>query len=320
MNKIALTAALLPMMALALTGCKDDTQPRLQPAEAGTFKLYEPAMNNYTYYLTKDGTIELTTSGQPDYGVATPTQYQVQVSLTDEWKDKEDPENPGTMVPDTYYNLMTVNTQSVITVKDSELAIAMNSLMGISTVDDESLFDPNPRKVYVRVAAYVADPSQEDGYVPYSYILSNVITLNSVQPYFVVPAPAELWIIGQYQGWNIDGTDNTVTLSEAENGIGSDIYTGYINMTADDAKTGFRFYKQLGDWGSDGDYPSIGANANDGDNKSVEMEDGLYEGEVVAGKGNFCITNYPGGWMKITVNLVNMTVTIQSTPDYTPAE
>ncbi|MCM1377981.1 MAG: SusE domain-containing protein [Clostridium sp.] len=316
MNKLALTAALLPMMALALTGCKDDTQPRLETPKADSFELYAPAMNNYTYYLSADGTIELTTSGQPDYGVATPTQYQVQVSLTNEWKEKEDPENPGVMIPDTYYILKTVNTQSIITVKDVEMATAMCSLMGIQEPEDEALFNPNAVRVYVRVAAYVADPASLTGYVPYSYILSNVITLNSVKPYFVVPKPGELYVIGDYQGWDVKGTDTTVALIETE--IGSQIYEGYINMTADQAKTGFRFYTELGDWGSDGSLPSVGAAANDGDNQSVEMDEGIYNGSCTQGKGNWSIQNFEGGWMRITVNMIDMKVTFRAEPGYVP--
>lgn len=316
MNKLALTAALLPMMALALTGCKEDTQPRLQEPVAGSFELYEPAMNNYTYELSPLGTITLTTSGQPDYGLGTPTQYQVQVSLTGEWKEAEDPENPGVMIPDTYYCLKTVNTQSVINVKDSELATAMCSLMGINDIEDENLFSAEPRPVHVRVAAYVADPAAENGYVDYSYILSNPITLKSVIPYFVVPKPGELYLIGDYQGWKIEGNDQTAVLTETE--IGSQVYQGYVEMTKEQAGNGFRAYNALGDWGSDGSLPSIGAAADDGDNQDVELTDDVYEGECVKGKGNWKITNFPGGWMKVTINMMDMIVTFQYDPDYEP--
>lgn len=316
MNKLALTAALLPMMALALTGCKEDTQPRLQEATAGTFELFEPATNNYTYYLSPDATITLTTNGQPDYGVATPTQYQVQISLTDEWKDQEDPENPGQTIPDTYYNLPTVNTQSVISVKGNELAAAMCSLMGIKDVEDEPLFNGDPRPVYVRVAAYVADPKEEKGYVPYSYIVSNSMKLNSVKPYFVVPKPGELYVIGDYQGWKIEGNDQTAVLTETA--IGSNVFEGYVNMTEGQANSGFRLYNALGDWGSDGSLPSIGAGAADGENIEIALEDNSYEGECVKGKGNWKITNFPGGWLKITVNLTDMTINFSYEPDYTP--
>ena len=87
MKKSIIMAFMALAVSAAFTSCKDDTQPRLEPAK-GEFKLFEPADNNFTYYLTDNAnTITLTTSGQPDYGVATPTQYQVQVSLDDKWND-----------------------------------------------------------------------------------------------------------------------------------------------------------------------------------------------------------------------------------------
>lgn len=318
MNKLALTAALLPMMALGLTGCVEDTQPRLQDPVEGSFSLYTPALDNYTYYLTPEGTLTLTTSGQPDYGVATPTQYQVEVSLTDTWTDAEDPENPGVMIPDTYYVLQTVETQSIITVKDRELSAGMCKLMGINEEEDKDLFSDQAIPVYVRVAAYVADPSQESGYVPGSKIYSNSVKISSVKPYFVVPKPGQLYIIGDYQGWDIAGNDKTVWLTET--GIGTGIYEGYVNMTTGQASSGFRFYTEVAKdgWGKDGQLPSVGARANDGDNEEVTLDDDAYSGTCTAGKGNWSIKEYPGGWMKIVVNMKDWTISITYEPDYTP--
>lgn len=311
---------------MALTGCKADTQPRLGEAPAGSFVLYEPALNNYTYYLTKNGTISLVTNGQPDYGVGTPTKYEVQVSLTDKWTvevDEEvvDEETGDILVKADYAKLRTVNTQSKIDVKSNELSIAICTLMGIREGAVEEDWPMHEMPVYVRVRAYIADPSAEGGYVPYSQIFSNTITLKSVLPYFVVPMPAEIYCIGDYQGWNIAGNEQTLTLSEEENGIGSDIYTGYLNMTAQQASNGFRFYKEIAPdgWGNDGDFPSIGATANDNDNVDVELEDGAAEGECFKGKGNWKITNFEGGWFKATIDLNEMTYKFEAAPDYDPA-
>lgn len=321
MKKIIFLAAMLPMLALGLNSCTEDTQPRLN-APQGEFKLYEPALNNYTYYLTPDGLMTLTTSGQPDYGVATPTQYQVQVSYEadpSKWVEAETDEDGNVTTPANYYNIQTINTQSVISVKMREMAVAMCALMGITSEEDEGLFDPTAREVYVRVHAYVLNPANDskpgagDGMVPYTEVYSNVVKLNSVQPYFVVPKPAEIYIIGKYQDWVITGNDKTVTLSEAENGIGSNIFTGYVNMSADDAKTGFRFYTVLGDWETN----SIGSQEED-KGKDFKMKEGELEAECVKGKGNFCISGFPGGWMKITVNLNSMTVLFQADDSYEP--
>lgn len=318
MNKLALSAALLPMMALALTGCVDDTQPRLGAPAPESFKLYEPALNNYEYCLSADANIVLTTNGQPDYGVATPTQYQVQISLTNDWSGGAYDRDQEQDLSKIYYNITTINTQSVISVRGAEFAAAMCALMGIKEADDEPLFNPASRPVWVRVAAYVLDPKDPKGYVDYSYVVSNVIELKQVRPYFVVPKPGEIFIIGKYQGWNEKGNDQTVALIET--GIGTKIFQGYVEMTPEAANEGFRFYTELGDWGKDGELPSIGANANDGDNMEVELDDDTYEGDAVKGKGNWKVTNFPGGWMQITLNQKSSpwTVTFKYDPDYTP--
>lgn len=314
------------LAALALLGglssCKDDTQPRLQTPAPGTFKVYEPALNNYTYILDPESTIELVTS-QPEYGLGTVTQYQVQVCLSD--KFQEAVEKDGVVVtPANYEILPTVNTQAKISVSCKELCVAMNTLHGILTEEDKEKYETTPaisgvQPVYIRVNAYVADPKTETGYAPGSQIYSNVVTINKVQPYFAVNVPKIIYLIGNPQGWDVNV--GTWPLSEAENGIGSDIYTASFDLTQDDlGGGGFRFYNALGDWGKDGQLPSIGAAANDGDNIEIAMdpETQTASAAVVAGKGNFVLTGWNGGWMKMTVNLVNMTASFG--PGEAPAE
>lgn len=318
MKKSIFLAALALMTGMAFTGCKDDTQPRLQPA-TGNFQLYEPADNNFTYDLTDDSnTITLTTSGQPDYGVATPTQYQVQVSLDNTWEDAVT-ENGDIVVYPTYYSLSTVNTQSVITASALELNQAITYLQGIRNEDQVGEYDSSVRPIWVRVRAYIADPASEEGYVSYSQVFSNSVKLNSVQPSYEasLPLPAKLWIIGNYQGWNIDGNASTRYVDETENGIGSNIYTGYLPASALNTSDGyFRFYSALGDWESN----SYGHQVDDnGTAVSMEEKDGtwVYNGGCVAGKGSWLIDNYPGdGWCKLTVDLNTMTVSFQYDPDY----
>lgn len=310
--------ALAAVISLGLTGCKDDTQPRLQDPTPGSFVVYAPAMNNYTYYLDPQSTIELVTS-QPDYGLGTITQYEVQISLSENFVEEKLDSEGNVVTPANYRKLPTVNTQAKIQISGFELAVAMCSLHGIETDEDiDKWTDPEVsgvQPVYARVAAYVADPTPgNNGYVPGSYILSNTVKINAVQPYFAVNVPAVIYLIGKPQGWSID--KGSMPLSEAENGIGSDIYTAHFEFDSEVIDTGgggFRFYKELGDWGNDGQYPSIGANPNDGDNMAITLNEETLTAEVavVAGKGNFQITNWPGGWMKITVNLVNMTATFQ---------
>lgn len=277
--------ALMVMLTLGFTSCKQDTQPRLeQPTE---FHLNTPQLANNTYVLTEGDQFILTCS-QPNYGLGLPTTYEVQVSLTEDFAKFE-----ALPAPD---------TQAKVVVKDEDLALAICTLMGAVDTDTEDLYDPSVRTIYMRLRAYIPNAD-------YSSICSNVVPLR-VKPYFAVKLPARLWVIGDVSGWNINASPYVV--SEEENGIGSEIYTGVVNFTAEQAANGFRFYKELGDWGKDDEFPSIGANGVDGDNASVSIDaEGSYTGACVPGKGNWNITNWPGGNMKITVNLKEMKVTFQ---------
>ncbi|MDE5774656.1 MAG: SusE domain-containing protein [Muribaculaceae bacterium] len=318
MNKLSILSVLTAVAALGLTGCKDDTQPRLQDPTPGTFKVFEPALNNYTYYLAPDATIELVTS-QPDYGLGTVTQYELQACLSEDFKEATVDPATGEVANEANYQILTtVNTQARIQMSCQELAVAMCALYGITTDEDVDKWDvtaanglkpSDVQPVYIRVAAYVADPKTPTGYATGSYITSNVVKLNSVKPFFAVRVPAEIYLIGKPQGWNIESGE--MALTEAENGIGSDIYTGVFEFDSEILASGgggFRFYKELDNWGDNGAYPSIGANANDGDNTKVTLDEESLSADVdvVAGKGNFQIENWPGGWMKMTVNLVDM--------------
>lgn len=319
MKKSIFLSALALVTSMALTGCKDDTQPRLEAPVEGSFTLYEPANNNFTYDMSQNSnTLTLTTSGQPDYGVATPTYYQVQMSLDNTWKDAVTDAQGSIIEPATYASLSTVNTQSVVTVLATEFNIAMTTLQGITEESQLDQYDSSPRPVYFRIRAYVSDPAAINGYVPYSQIFSNSIKINSIQPSYkaTLPIPAVLYVIGKYQGWSENGNEQTVTVSEEENGIGSDIYTGYVEMSAEDASEGFRFFTQLGSW--DKKY-NIGAADPDMSTETVTMEDNVYKGPlVIGGQSNWGISNYPGGWMKLTVDLNNNTVEFEYLPDYKP--
>lgn len=325
MKKSIFLAALAMVGGMALTGCNENTEPRLKPAaDPDAFVLYAPAENNYTYDLTNpDNTMILTTSGQPDYGVAVETSYQVQVSLTDEWKEGEMDENGDYTVWPTYYNLGKVDTKSVITASALQLNEAITYLQGIHDEDELDMYDPSPCPLYIRVRAYVNYPLAEDGYLDYTEVYTNSVKINRVQPAYEpsLPLPASLWVIGDYQGWNINGGEGTITLTESEYGIGSNIYTGYLPATAfNGSGSYFRFYSALGDWETN----SYGHQVPD-EGTAVKMTETsgmwVYNGKCVAGKGSWLIENYPGdGWSKLIVDLNAMTVSFQYDPDYTPAE
>lgn len=282
--------ALMVILGATFTSCKEDTQPRLEvPTE---FVLNTPPMANETYVLEEydgDATQIYLTVSQPNYGLGTVTNYEVQLSKTEDFA--------------VYQSLITVNTQAKIQCDGYEWSVAMNALNGITTEEDFDKFTGEAEEICVRVRAYVANADE------YSSICSNVIKLN-VQPYFAVRAPGKIYVIGNVNGWDIN--NGAIYLSEPDNGIGSHIYSGEFEITAEQASSGFRFYTELGSWGNDGALPSIGANANDGDNASISLDDDSnYTGPCVYGKGNWNITNWTGGKMKMTVDLNEMKVYFQ---------
>lgn len=287
-------------LGASMTSCKSDTQPRLdQPTE---FVLNTPPMANQTYILTEgaDSQSEITlTVSQPDYGLGVVTSYEVQVCNSEEFTEAVYDEEDKLVTPANYQSLLTVNTQATIVCSAYDFSVAVNALDGIKTEEDKPKFTGEARDVYVRVRAFIPN-------CDYSSIFSNVIKLN-VQPYFAVRAPGKLYVIGDVSGWDIN--NGSVYLSEPDNGIGSNVFSGTINFTAEQAANGFRFYTELGKWGDDGKLPSIGSNADNDDNLAVALdENGAYSGNCVAGKGNWNITNWTGGDIRITVDLNEMKV------------
>lgn len=127
------------------------------------------------------------------------------------------------------------------------------------------------------------------------------ITVNMESMIYTVKHLASvLYIVGAPNGWDI----NSDALFLSEEVVGSDIYTGVLNIPA--GKFQFRLYSQLGDW----DKSSIGSQ-NDDSPVGIEFNaDGKFEGDVfqggvncTSGKGSWQISDWEGGAVKITVDL-----------------
>lgn len=290
MKKFLSIISMACLMLVAFSSCKEDTEPRIGiPSE---FVLNTPPMASNTYLLSPTSTIDLTWS-QPDYGLGLVPTYTVEIAKAEEASGS-----------DAWIELEGSYTQAAVSIPGEAFALGICSLYGY---DDPSNFDDAPRSIAVRVKSDIANIVTNPGM---ALIYSNPIVLKSVVPYFAVKLPAKLYVIGDVQGWDINS--GALVISEPDNGIGSKIYTGNIEITAEQAANGFRLYQSLGSWGNDGEGPSIGAAANDGDNQAVTIDDsGVYEGACVWGKGNWNITNWPGGMMHITVDLNNMTIAFE---------
>lgn len=306
MKKISFFALLIMALCAAMTSCKDDTQPRLHAAPGNTFTLNNPPMAGNTYYLTPGGSVEFTVS-QPDYGVATTPRYTIQISKSDTFVD-EVIEGEEVITPANYQTIKGSWTKATIDVPAKDFAIALNKLNGIKDEDDEPLFKAEPYTLYVRCIADIP-------YCEYAHAESNIIKLDAVIPYFVVSVPGVFYITGECNGWptpdetyiTSEGYNESWLINETE--AESGIFKGAIEMTPQQAAAGFRFYNALTGWGDNGVPPSLGPTPDDFSSKDCPVKaNNVYSGNCVWGKGNFLVSNWPGGMMAITINTNEMTI------------
>lgn len=284
------------LMAGGLSSCETSTDPKYHEAASSSFTLNQPAMSQQYIELASGQTLEIVATSQPDYGVSTVCNYSVQMSLNKNF--------------DNYYSIASQDgSQTKMVISQSEVAIGVCELLGYNSSNSSKFETDYPdgfpfMPVYFRGVCKIYN-SQYNANVENSEVISsNVVAYEHLKPYFAVPVPGSLYLIGNPEGWDINDAGDWV-LKEADNAIGSKIYSGVFEMTPEEAYEGFRFYTELGEWGDNGQLPSIGAAADDGDNQEVEMTDGVYQGPAVYGKGNWKITNFPGGEMTIVVDLSN---------------
>lgn len=279
--------ALMMLVGLASTSCKRDTQPRLEkPTE---FVLNTPPFATSTLILDEEGTFQLTVS-QANYGPAVVASYAVEAAI----EDPEANENVPTMM------LTTTSNNAVLDMPASELALAMCTLMGADSEENAAMYDPAVRPVWVRVVSTVSE--QE-----YSRIASNWVKLEQVKPYFAVPVPGKLWLIGDCTGWDINNPTPEYVLTEADDAIGSKIYSGTFPIATDKAAGGFRFFLELGNW--DNIAVQIGSAEPNFWEEHISLDaSGAYSGPCFYGQGNWDLDNHPGGNLKMTVDLNTMKV------------
>ena len=279
MKKSVILAVMAMLLGFTFTSCKEDTQPRLSTPT--NFVLNTPPMADQLYVMNANTAINLTVS-QPNYGVATTPMYQVEIAKTADGFEKGE-----------YKTLSSTTTSAKITVAGEELCIAMCVLWGYTSPDN---FDDSPRPVYVRVHAWVDNAE-------YSSIYSNVIELKQVKPYLAVKVPDTIQLVGQPEGWSAAYNADWLLYETVPE---SRVYQGTFEIP--EGQFQFRFYYQF-DAAEPWDWYSIGA--QDADNPvDIAMTDGNYSGDLFydpatkdAGKGSWQIPNWPGGTVKMTVNL-----------------
>ncbi len=271
---------------LGMASCSEDKDPVLQTPT--TFVLNEPAMQDQYIQLNETDALELVCS-QPDYGYSAVAQYSAQMSFDKDFSK-----------PEAIKDLKAIDaTQARFLVKQSDVAVAMNELLGIE--DEASFLEkyPNgmtPEKIYFRAVC------QLDG-VEGSRIESNVVSYNNVVGYFAIPQPGFIYLVGTPEGWVGPDAANAAhyedwKLYEPKDAIGSGVYSAVFDMPAAPV---FRFYTDLTGWDQD----SYGSQVDDNPIE-YEFANDSYTGVIVKGKGSFSFPGFPGGKMTVTVDMSDM--------------
>lgn len=289
MKKIYLFAS-LAIAAAALTSCEADKEPIYHAPTPATFVLNTPALANQTYILQTGGEIEITTS-QPDYSVATPTNYTIDVTLADEFIETTE---------ETEANYITLTpkepTQARMIFEAKTINQSILDMMGIKTYNDYPEEGIDPVKLNIRAHAWITG-------VESSLCTSNTITLSSVQLYnpYTEGGRVIYWV-GDVSGWVVGESDAAEqyanwVLTETEKG--SNIYVGAFKIPA--GSKNFRFYTQLGDW----DKGSLGSSLDGNEKVAINpTELGVKLNVIPGGQGNWCTeASWDGGYMTFTVDL-----------------
>lgn len=319
MKKITLTAAVGLMMSLA--SCDSTTDPKLNPVDqdptAVSFEINQPAVASQLLELSDADkqTFEIVVREQPDYGFPAAVKYTAQASLTGNWSN-----------PDEVYNISYDIAQKgeamhTIVMTQKSLADAFTFLSGYTkevdpvTKDqiikdkDGNIIDANdpaqmtgkgPQKILVRAVAQIASLEETVCY-------SNAVEFKQVEWFIHFREPGYVYLVGAPQGWNIGSPE--ITLYEADDQIGTQIYQGDVEVNAGDAI--FRFYTVLGDWDSN----SYGSQAADNPLTFTEAQAKDGSIKVVKGKGSFDFNGWwTGGKMRIILNLDKLTLTVTKAP------
>lgn len=183
------------MMALAVAGlvsCEPDDSPKIQ--EPTEFVLNTPPFADQLYALKRGNTIELTCS-QPNYGLTVAPEYNVEISLYEDFGESQAPVNPENdeAVPNSVMITPVDPNNAVITIEDRAVADAILAMRGIT---EEIQYTPATQPLYIRAIASINNQA-------ITRIVSNTITLAAVQDYFSLePEMPLLYTPGNSNGWN----------------------------------------------------------------------------------------------------------------------
>ncbi len=283
MNNIFKSALLLMAGALMFTSCSDDrdSNPTLQIPES--FVLNTPAYAEQPIDLQNSQTVNLTWS-QPDYGgFPVATEYNIEISGTNEWtvSNLQETADDTGETQCNYYILDGIYSTCNAEIDAATLAKAI--VVMCNYVEGEV---PETQEIYARVKANTAGAPE---------IVSNVVKF-LVKPYYIElkPAAPVLWyMVGNCIGSNDwDNGKNSVGtgLIPLLPMPGADVdaagnttlvYAGYFPEGGQ-----FKFVKIPGSWDDQMNYTNIdtndaGVTDEDGDNHNIGIpEAGYYRIEM----------------------------------------
>lgn len=287
MKKFTTILASLAVLT-AFNSCEDDKVTLSMPAE-GSYQMQTPSFAS-SLNMTEATGAELLqfVTNEPNYGYSASLVYSLDVALDANFS--------------TYETLTGVDSASpVIEVSQEDFSYALCNLHGFGPDYYE---EQAPETVYVRSQVKVSNTDN-------TTLTSETVTLNNVTFYHVIMGKRTIYLIGSCSGWNEPSEGNADALANwtlTETAIGSNVYYNSFDLDAGDLM--FRFYTELTGW--DGG-ASLGSQEEDAnvliDDDFVEL---VYTGAYTyPGKGNWEISNFAGGLIKMTVDMNEGTVTFE---------
>ncbi len=188
MKKLNIFMVLLLTLSV-FTACTDDKDSNPTYQEPKEFVLNTPAYASTIVDLKNSDKLTFSWS-QPDYGYTAATSYTLQIGLSSEFKDETED------VAADYWTSPTIYPSAKVDLDAETLAKALLKLLDIKNEEDPKLAKTLP--LYVRVKAEVKSNGMGS-------IISNVIELPKVQPYFAsktVELPQTMYICKYSNGWD----------------------------------------------------------------------------------------------------------------------
>ncbi len=182
------------------TACSDDNDSNPVITEPTEFVLNAPANANNQLDLASSETITLTCS-QPNYGFPAATTYNVYVATEADMSDAQ---------------LMEINAKAPKLELDAAVLASTLTTMMLEKGKTEEDF-PMTMPIYFQAEAVIT--ATTGAAYEASRIKSNVVSLNNVALEFSLPPvelPAELYIVGNFCGWNWDNAVTTAPVYEAK--------------------------------------------------------------------------------------------------------